>query len=154
MSNLYKIRRDIRDLLVEESLWESDEILIKRRSNIWNDVAVACGASARGQCLVVGVAKGRRIGTSGRRGAKTIRLEVTIPITLLELPDVESTQPEEGEPDEDDRWEETVMRLDGDALGRSPLHFQLDLEDFEDVEDDEYVIRQTIFKTTLLLSPA
>jgi hypothetical protein len=151
MSNLYKLRRDIRDLLVEDCLWDREEILIKRRTDIWNDVAVACAASARGQCLVVGVAKGRRVGTSGRRGVKTIRLEVTIPLTLMELPNTAPEQAEEGEPDEDDRWEATMTRLDGDPLGRSPLHFQLDLEDFEDVEDEEYVIRQTIFKTTLLL---
>jgi hypothetical protein len=153
MSSLYQVRRGIRELLTEGGLWAEDEVIIKRRTDIWNDVAVACAASARGQCLVVGVAKGRRMGTSGRRGVKTIRLEVTIPITLMELPTIAPEQAEEGEPDEDDRWEATVMRLDGDPLGRSPLHFQLDLEEFEDVEDEEYVIRQTIFKTTLLITP-
>jgi hypothetical protein len=154
MSNLYTIRREIRDLLTAGALWAEGEVIIKRRTNIWNDVAVACAASEHGQCLVVGVAKGRRVGTSGTRGKKTIRLEVTIPLTLIELPDVSPEQAAEGAADEDDRWEATVRLLDGDALGREPLHFQLDFDDFEDVEDDEYVIRQSTFKTTLLIPPA
>ena len=151
-SGLYGIRRAIRDLLLMDGLWEADEVIIKRRTKIWNDIAVATAASSRGQCLVIGTARGRKANNS-QDGSDQVRMELTIPVSLFELPNVSDQQPEAGEDDEDVRWEATVMRLNGDPLGRSPLHYHLEFEDFEDVEDEEYVIRQTIFKTNLLLKP-
>lgn len=146
MSGLYQIRTAIRDLLIQDGLWDSSEVIVKRRSNIWNDVAVATNNSASGQCLVVGVAKG-----SADKGQKShsqqLLMEITVPLTLVELP---SVSPDE-DPSEDERWEATVMRLLGSPLGRSPIHYELVFDGFADVEDEDYVIRQTTFKTTLLL---
>lgn len=150
MSKLYDIRREIKSVLISSGLWTADEILIKRRTDIWNDVSVATQASKHGQCLVIGVAKGSSVG-SQRPGSKMLRMEVTIPITLVELPTVDPAQPLTGEPDEDDRWEATALLLQGEPLGRSALHYELDFDGFEDVEDDDYVIRQTTFKTRLLV---
>ena len=152
MSRLYSLRREIRDVLIGGG-WEADEVLIKRRTNIWNDIAVATGASKRGQCLVIGVAKGTKLGPS-RPGTRQIVMEITVPITLMELPTVDPEQPETGDADEDDRWEAMCQLLQGESLGRSALHYELDFDGFEDVEDDEYVIRQTVFKTRLILKPA
>jgi hypothetical protein len=152
VSRLYSLRREIRDVLLGGG-WATDEVLIKRRTNIWNDIAVATGASKHGQCLVIGVAKGTKFGPA-RPGTRQIVMEVTVPITLIELPTVDPEQPETGDADEDDRWEAMCLLLQGESLGRSALHYELDFDGFEDVEDDEYVIRQTTFKTRLILKPA
>lgn len=152
MSQLYDIRKAVKSLLLQDGLWGKDEVLIKRRTQIWNDVSVACQASEHGQCLVVGVAKGT---TSNKQNARSKRLlmDIIIPITLIELPTVSDEEPSDyATTDEDTRWEETVMRLLGDPLGRSAEHYELTFDGFEDVDDDEYVIRQTTFKTTLYLS--
>ena len=154
MSKLYDIRQAVKSLLLQGGLWEDGEVLIKRRTQIWNDVAVATGASNHGQCLVVGVAKGN---SSNKQNARSKRLlmDITIPVTLIELPTVSDEEPSDyATTDEDTRWEETVMRLLGDPLGRSAEHYELTFDGFEEVDDEDYVIRQTTFKTTLLLTPA
>lgn len=154
MSKLYSLRRNIRDLLLEGGLWTEGEVLIKRRGDIWNDVAVATGASKNGQCLVIGIAEGV-LSSRHQKGSKLLILEVTIPITMIELPNGDPSEPEDdAETDEETRWEATVMHLQGNPLGRSALHYELNFDSFKDVEDDEYVIRQTVFKTQLLLKPA
>lgn len=146
MIGLYQLRKEIETLLLQDGLWSADEVIIKRRTDIWNDIAVAAAASDAGQCIVVGVAKG--VPSKGQiAGSLQLKMEVTIPITLIELPD---TDPEEN-PAEDERWEATVMRLLGSPLGRSETHYHLDFESFDDVDDQDYVIRQTVFKTDLLL---
>jgi hypothetical protein len=154
MSKLYDIRREIQKLLLQDGLWEEGEVLIKRRTAIWNDVAVAVGASKFGQCLVVGVAKGTPSSKQNAR-SKRLLMDITIPITLVELPTVSDEEPSVYDTtDEDTRWEATVMRLLGDPLGRSADHYELVFDGFEDVDDEDYVIRQTLFKTTLYLSLA
>ena len=153
MSGLYQLRKEIRTLLLQDGLWSNDEVIIKRRTNLWNTVATAIGASEAGQCIVVGVAKGSPHSTQ-RKGSKNLIMEVTIPITLVELPgvDPEEYQAPDGS-DEDSRWEDTVMRLLGEPLGRSAETYELDFDGFEDLVDEEYVIRQTTFKTKLMLKP-
>lgn len=151
MSALYALRQSVRTLLLGGGLWTEDEILIKRRTDIWNDVAVACAASKAGQCLVVGVAKGTP-SPAQKTGSKLVIMDVTIPITLVELPTVDPTLPaSDAATDEDSRWEAMVLRLHGDSLGRSALHYELEFDGFEDVTDEDYVIRQTTFKTRLIL---
>lgn len=150
MSRLYSLRRQIRDVLLADG-WEANEVIIRRRTDIWNDIAVATGASKHGQCLVIGVAKGTKLGPD-RPGTRKIVMEITVPVTLIELPTVDPAQPEDGDADEDDRWEAMCLLLQGESLGRSALHYELDFDGFEDVEDDEYVIRQTTFKTRLILA--
>ena len=146
MSTLYQLRSAIRDLLLEGGLWQADEVLIKRRSDLWNNVAVATGNSEFGQCIVVGVAKGTPARNQSARSQQLL-MEITIPITLIELPNVD---PDENSA-EDDRWEATVMRLMGSPLGRSETHYELAFDGFEEVSDEQYVIRQTTFKTNALL---
>ena len=151
MSALYSLRRSVRSLLLEGDLWTADEVIIKRRTDIWNDVAVACAASRAGQCLVIGVAKGTPL-NSQQAGSRMLRMEVVIPITMIELPTVDPTLPaDDALTDEDSRWEAMVLRLQGDSLDRSALHYELDFDGFEDVVDEDYVIRQTTFKTRLIL---
>lgn len=150
-SGLYSLRRAIRDLLLEDDLWTSNEVIIKRRTDIWNAIAIATETSRNGQCLVVGTAKGRVSGSADK--SDQVRMEVTIPVTLIELPNVSDAEPEVGEDDEDSRWEATLLRLNGSPLGRSALHYDLKFVDFEDIEDEQYVIRQTVFQTALLIKP-
>lgn len=154
MSGLYSLRRAIRTLLLADGLWAEGEVLIKRRTDIWNDVSIATEASKSGQCLVIGVAKGTPV-SSQRKGSKQLVMEITIPITMIELPNIDPEEPaDDAETDEDSRWEAMVMRLQGESLGRSALHYELDFDGFEDVDDKEYVIRQTVFKTRLMLKRA
>lgn len=146
MSALYQIRKEIKALLLQGGLWSDGEVLIKRRSDVWNDIAIAAAASDAGQCVVVGVAKG--VPDKGQvTGSQQLKINVTIPVTLIELPDRNDEAGEE----EDVRWEATVMRLLGSPLGRSEVHYSLEFESFDDVDDSDYVIRQTVFKTNLLL---
>lgn len=155
MSKLYALRKAVKELLLQDGLWGEDEVIIKRRTRIWNDVSVACQASEHGQCLVVGVAKGVPNGKQNPR-SKRLLMDITIPITIIELPNVSDEEPSDcAATDEDTRWEDTVMRLLGDPLGRSADHYELTFDSFEDIEDEEeeYVIRQTVFKTKLLLTP-
>lgn len=152
MSKLYDIRKAVKSLLLQDGLWDEDEVLIKRRTQIWNDISVACQASKHGQCLVVGVAKGTPSNKQNAR-SKRLLMDIIIPVTLIELPTVSDEEPSDyAATDEDTRWEETVMRLLGDPLGRSAEHYELTFDGFEDVDDDDYVIRQTTFKTALYLS--
>ena len=146
MSGLYSLRDQIRQLLLQDGLWQDDEVLIKRRTDIWNAISVAAEASAAGQCVVVGVAKGVPQ-KSQTKQSKRILMEVTIPITLIELPRVDP----EVDPEEDVRWEATLLRLQGQSLGRADTIYYLTFDGFEEVSDNAYVIRQTTFKTDLLL---
>lgn len=152
MSGLYSLRRAVREVLRAEGLWTDDEVIIKRRTNIWNDVAVATAASDRGECVVIGVATGERT-SPPRTGRKNLTMVVTIPVTLIQLPEVDPAQNlhDNLAEDEDSRWERMVMALEGESLGRSALHYELDFDSFQDVEDEQYVIRQTVFKTRLIL---
>ena len=151
MSVLYDLRKAVQTLLLQDGLWNAGEVIIKRRSNLWNRVATALATSESGQCLVVGVAKGSPSGVQRTR-SQQLMMEVSIPVTLVELPNVDPDEilnPDGS--DEDTRWEQTVMRLLGDPLGRSAEHYEMTFDGFEDIADEEYVIRQTTFKTKLLL---
>lgn len=147
LSSLYQLRKEVKNLLLLEGLWNDGEVIIKRRSDLWNTVATAIATSEAGQCLVIGVAKGSPSGQQ-KSGSKQLLLEVTIPVTLIERP---TLAPEEEENEEDGRWEATTMRLLGDPLERSPEHYEMIFDGFEEISDEEYIIRQTTFKTKLLL---
>lgn len=153
MSALYQIRTEIKTLLMADGLWADGEVIIKRRSELWNTVATAVAASEAGQCIVVGVAKGTP-DRSQRVGSRQLLMEISVPITLIESANLspDDTESPDGT-DEDTRWEGTVMRLLGSPLGRSAEHYEMSFDGFEDIADDEYVIRQTTFKTKLLLKP-
>ncbi|MDP3851964.1 MAG: hypothetical protein Q8Q59_15790 [Luteolibacter sp.] len=139
MSALYQLRKEVKALLLQGGLWNDEEVIIKRRGDLWNNVAVATAASAAGQCLVVGIAKGSPSGKQNPQ-SKQLLMEVTIPVTLMELPTVDPDEPaDDAATDEDSRWEETVMRLLGDPLGRSEVHYELLFDGFEEVQDDQYV---------------
>jgi hypothetical protein len=147
VSGLYALRMAMRDKLLEDGLWEKGEILIRRRADFWNDVAVMTQASRTGQCLTIGEAKGQA--APGQKSkSKQVKMVVTIALNLIELPQV--TDDLEAS-DEDARWEATVLRLIGDPLGREKSYYSLDFDGFDEVPDDQYVIRQTTFRTEFLL---
>jgi len=146
MSGLFFLRDQIRTLLVGTGIWTADQIILKRRTDIWNAVACSMAANASGQCLVIGVPKG--VPSKGQQDRSRMLLStLSIAVTLIELPRVDEAEDTE----EDSLWEQTVALLLGASLGRTDAIFQLVFESFDDVEDKDYVIRQTVFKTDYLL---
>ncbi|GAA5482056.1 hypothetical protein [Haloferula sargassicola] len=151
MSKLLDLRKAIRTVLTTGAnpLWEEAAVIIRRRTKIWNDVAIAVENSRHRSCLVVGVAKGDPDRSRKPKSRLTI-MDVTVPVTLIELPQVDP----EGE-EEDELWEATVMALQGNDLGRVGTGCQHDFafDGFDEVPDDKYVIRQTLFRTRVILNP-
>lgn len=144
MSRLHELRKAIRTALTAE-LWAPEAVIIKRRTKIWNEVATVIGASKRGAVIVIGVAKGDP-DASRPAMSKTIPMTLTIPVTLIELP-----RPDPTEADEDLLWERTVELLQANQLGRTERHTDFIFDGFDDIEDERYVIRQTLFKTRIVL---
>lgn len=148
MSRIYQLRKAVKDILVAAQLWPADQIIIRRRGQIWNDVATAIAASKDGSCIVIGVAKGD--GDKSRQPrSKQVIMDVTVPVTIVETP---QTDPDAEESAEDDRWEKTVTLLQGNDLGRPGKGHDFAFESFDEVESKEYLIRQTVFKTRLVLT--
>lgn len=148
MSKLLAVRQAIRTVLVESGLWTEPEIIINRRTKIWNDVAMAVQASDHGHCLVIGTAKGDP-DPQRKPYSRLTMMEVAVPVTLIELPQVDPVGTEE-----DLLWEQTIELLQGNDLGRDGKQ-DLRFDGFDDLEDDEgrYVMRQTLFRTRVIFNP-
>jgi hypothetical protein len=148
MTTLLDLRKAIKTLLTSGGLWTAEEVIITRRTKIWNTVATAISASKNGQCLVIGTAKGDPQRNNER--SKIAIMDLTIVVTIIETarPD-----PEDEEDAEDERWQQTVALLQGDTLGRSEDHDNtLRFDGFDEVPSETYAIRQTLFKTRFLVS--
>ncbi len=147
MSTVYDLRASIAAALVTAGIWQEDEIIIKRQTDIWNDIALAVGTSKNGMALAIGVAEGVSANKDASAG---IWNDLTIPITTFC-----SVSLEEGATPEEDIWERTVGFLNGwvgrDALGK-PNHSQYRLI-YQRFSDDveladqvaSFLARQTIF---------
>ena len=148
---LYGLRKAIKDTLTADGLWLPEQIIIRRRTKIWNTVATAIGKARNGQVLVIGTPKGDR-GQNPSNRSKAIATVVTIPITLVEnvKPD-----PEEDDETEDLLWQQTVIRLQGNTLGRSADGDNAMVFDgFDEIDEGNYLVRQTLFRTRFLITAA
>lgn len=148
---LYGLRKAIKDTLTAEGLWLPEQIIIRRRTKIWNAVATTIGKARNGQVLVIGTPKGDQGRNPGGR-SKAIATVVTIPITL-----VETAKPDPAEDDEteDLLWQQTVIRLQGNTLGRSADGDNaLAFDGFDETDEGNYLIRQTLFRTRFLITEA
>jgi hypothetical protein len=147
---LYELRQEIAAQLIASSEWTAAEILIKRRSDIWNAVATAITVSEARRCVVVGIARGT-VATDQNKRARKLRQELTITMTLIELPQLDDS--DSSAEQEDQIWESMVRVLTGASLGRSEAHYWLEYQGFEEIPDPDrqYVMRQTTFKTEMLI---
>jgi hypothetical protein len=148
MTTLLDLRKEIKARLTAGGLWTADEVIVQRRTRIWNSVATAIAASKSGQCLVIGTAKGDPLRNND--GSKVAMMDLTVVVTIIEKP---RTDPDEEGEAEDVRWQQTVALLQGDTLGRSENHDNaLRFDGFDEVESESYAIRQTLFKTRFIVS--
>lgn len=146
MSQLYDMREALRDSIIAAGIgWTADTILLKRQTDLWNDVATAISASAAGAVLHIGVAEGNSTEDDG------LEMEVTVPLTILCLP-----QCDDGATPEEDLWEALVTHVHDLRLGSEPFGYRFRFQSFTDLEIDAdggtgYLGRQTVFKRNLSL---
>lgn len=153
MSAIFDLRNAAKTLLLVDDLWTADEIIIKRRTDIWNDVATSIECSKSGQCLVIGLFAGSA-SNKQRKGSSMLMMDVTLAFSLVERHQLADPNELTDGSDEDSRFEETLLRLQGSALGRNAtLAYSLEFDGFAEQEDEQYLIRQATYKTELILKP-
>jgi hypothetical protein len=142
MSKLYDLRAALKAHLVANAGWDPEAIIIKRQTDIWNDVAIAIETAKNNLCMVIGVAQGRNPDPDGK-----LIMDLTVPVTILATITLE-----EGATPEEDVWEQMVLAVHGTSLhptGHCRFEFQ-----FESFADDielgdgrpQWIARQTVFK--------
>lgn len=147
MSKLFDYRTALKTAIVDGDIgWTDDTVLLKRQTDLWNDVASAIQSSKNGAVLHIGVASGKRADDD------ELNMELSLPLTILCLPQVE-----EGATPEEDLWEDLVKLVEGMGGSYEPRGWRYKFESFTDLEVDAdgeafYLARQTIFTRTLNLS--
>ncbi len=140
MSKLYDMREALAASIIAADIgWTADTILLKRQTDLWNDVATAIAGSASGAVLHIGVAEGTTTEED------ELEMEVTVPLTILCLPQVE-----EGATPEEDLWEALVSHVHDLRLGVEHHAYRFRLKSFSDLEIEAdggtgYLRRQTVF---------
>jgi hypothetical protein len=159
MSSIYDLRAAIRDALVAEGIWTAGEIILKRQTDIWNDIALAISSSKNRAALIIGVAEGVDGRADNQQSTRNHLLqELTIPITTIcEIQLTEGATPEE------DLWERTTLFLSGwvpplDYTRGRHSDYRLRYQRFsDDVEMGDgqasWLARQTIFQTKHITIP-
>lgn len=146
MSKLYDMRQALADSIIAAGIgWTADTVLIKRQTDLWNDVATAIASSKSGAVLHIGVAEG------DAQGEDDLEMEVSVPLTILCLP-----QCEEGATPEEDLWEAMVRHVHDLRLGTDHHAYRFRFKSFSDLEIEAdggtgYLGRQTIFTRRLSL---
>ena len=144
MSKLYDMRQSLATSIIAASIgWTHQTVLIRRQSDFWNDVAGALAASRNGAVLHIGIAEGTSL------DEEELEMEVTVPLTILCVPQVISG----GRPEED-LWEDLVRHVSGLRMGDDLHAHRLRFKSFSDIEvqadgGTEYLGRQTIFQKRL-----
>lgn len=154
MSKLFDYRKNLKTAIVDADIgWTAAEVILKRTASLWNDVATAIQASANGAVLHIGVASGERADDDN------LLTEITLPITILCLPQVENgaDADEDTAGPEEDLWEDLVTFIDTLVTTNEPSAWQFKFKGFTDLEveaDDgtSYLARQTTFTRTLIIS--
>lgn len=146
MSQLYDIRVALASSIIQADIgWGENEVLIKRQTDLWNDVASAMASARNGAVLHIGVAEGDSTEDDG------LEMNVTVPITILCLPQViQGALPEE------DLWEALVKHVHDLRLGSEPFAYRFRFKSFSDLEIEAdggtgYLGRQTVFQRKLSL---
>jgi hypothetical protein len=141
MSKLYDLRENTKtDIVAADIGWEDDAIVIKRQSDLWNDISTAIASAKHGAVLHIGVASGTST------DEYSLEMELSMPFTILCQPQVLPDQfPEE------DLWEDLVKFIQGRAMENSGscltgYRFKSFTDsELELPEGQKYLARQTIF---------
>jgi hypothetical protein len=144
MSKLYDFRAALKASIIDADIgWTDETVIIKRQTDLWNDVATAISASRDGAILHIGVARG------SKTEDEDLEMDVTVPLTIIALPQVAAdSTPEE------DLWEALIKHVHDLRLGGDHYQWRLRFQAFEDIEIDadggaEYLGRQTTFTKRL-----
>jgi hypothetical protein len=146
MSKLYDIRQALADSIAEAGIVPADAIVIKRQTDLWNDVALAVNASQDSICLHIGIAAG------DATEPDELEMEVTVPLTLIVPPSIV-----DGATPEEDVWEALVKHVHDLRLNESDHYaYRFRFKSFADqtIEADDgtaYLGRQTVFAYKLSL---
>ncbi len=146
MSQLYDLRAALAAAIVTADIgWTADTILLKRQTDLGNDIATALSTAAHGAVLHIGIAEGSA--TAKHR----LGVELTLPLTIVCLPQVE-----EGATPEEDLWEALVRFVSGLILpGDAHCYSEFRFKSFSDADltldgGTAYLARQTVFEKLML----
>lgn len=125
MSKLLDLRKALAsDIIAQDIGWTADNIIIKRQTALWNDIATAVAASKDGLALHIGVAEGQAQGDSGV-GDMTL----TLTLTVICVPEVDdAATPEE------DVSEALMLFVDDHRIGHAHIQWAFRFRSFADVE--------------------
>jgi len=144
---LYDMRDALGDSIVAAAIgWTADTIVIKRQTDLWNDVATAIQCSANGAVLHIGVAEGTVTEDTG------LEMDITLTLTIMCFPQVaDSAIPEET------LWESLVKHVhDLRLFSTDSYAYRFRFKSFTDVEitledGPRYLGRQSVFTRRLSL---
>jgi hypothetical protein len=146
VSKLYDLREALAASIVTADIgWAAGDIILRRQTDLWNDVATAIAGSKNGAVLHIGVAEGDSTEEDG------LEMNVTVPLTILCLPQVlQDAAPEE------DLWEALVKHVHDLRLSADSFYYRFRFKSFSDVEIEAdggtgYLGRQTVFQRKLSL---
>jgi len=149
MSTLFDLRQALANSIVAANIgWTSDIIVLKRQSDLWNDLITAIATSKIGACLHIGVASGKADPDS-----TDIDFDLTISLTIVIDP-----SPAPDVTPEEDLWELLVKHVHNLYLDAwSAFQFRFRIDSFDDIEitspdnSSSSLGRQTIFKVRLII---
>lgn len=148
MSKLYDMRRALADSIIAANIgWTEETIILKRQTDLWNDVATAMATAVNGAVLHIGIVEG-----SAKEGYG-LMMDLTVPLTIICSPVVDA----EATPEED-LWEALITFVQGHTLTSEDhcmYEFQFKSFSDSDLEADggtRYLARQTIFNKILYIA--
>jgi hypothetical protein len=147
MSKLYDLRAELAASIIAANIgFTAENIILKRQTDLWNDVATVLAVDALGLVLHIGIAEG------AASEPDSLELDLTIPLTILCLPQIaEGTTPEE------DVWQALVQHVHDLRLSATePYAWRFRFKSFSDIEIQAdhgtgYLGRQSVFTKHLSL---
>jgi hypothetical protein len=124
--------------------WTEDTVLVRRQTDLFNDIVTALQTAKHGAILHIGTASAQSTDDD------SLEMEVTIPLTIVCFPQVV-----EGATPEEDLWEDLVRHVSDLRLGNEHALYRLKFRSFDDIDividGVSYLGRQTIFAKQLSL---
>ena len=144
---LYDIRAALAASIIAADIgWTADIIILKRQTDLWNDVATAIATSDNDAVLHIGVAEGAVTEDTG------LEMDLTLSLTILCRP-----QPAKGAIPEETLWESLVKHVHDLRLAATDSYaYRFRFKSFSDIEIESdhgtaYLGRQTVFVRRLSL---